>query len=63
MNSQIISKKILSGEIDKNFLLKDILIFNIRYIIPIIYKNSNEDKFDIISKKEAKLEFLNNSIK
>lgn len=56
------TKKMISGEIDKNILLKSIIEFNLNFIIPIIYENSSEKSYDKISEKEAKLEFLNNSI-
>lgn len=62
MINQIMSKKMISGEIDKNLLLKSIIEFNLNFIIPIIYENSSEKSYDKISEKEAKLEFLNNSI-
>lgn len=61
-NNGILHKKMVSGEIDKNLLLKSIIEFNLNFIIPIIYENSSEKSYDKISEKEAKLEFLNNSI-
>lgn len=63
MNTKLVQKKMITGEADTNLLLKSVIDFNLKYIIPIIYKNSEVEIYDEIAKKENKLDFLNNSIK
>lgn len=62
MITNILANKMITGGVDKNLLLKSVIEFNLDFIIPIIYENSSEESYNKISEKEAKLEFLNNSI-